>query len=117
MLCASGDTTLFLTRHVRDRKDFSIESAIHQLTVKQAMVLGIQNRGKIALGQIGDIVVFAIDELHYDDDVFANDLPGGNVRLRRPEGGYRATFVNGVAVQTNGKLTGALPGGVIACNN
>lgn len=117
MLCASGDTTLFLTRHVRDRKDFSLESAIHQLTVKQAMVLGIQDRGTLALGQKGDIVVFSLEELRYEDDIFAYDLPGGNVRLRRPEGGYRATFVGGVAVQINGKLTGALPGRVISCNN
>jgi hypothetical protein len=34
--------------------------------------------------------------------------------LRRPEGGYRATFVNGVAVQIDGKSTGALPGRVIS---
>ncbi len=42
------------------------------------------------------------------------DLPGGGARLRRPEGGYRATFVSGVGVQVEGKLTGALPGRVIA---
>jgi len=117
MLCASGDTTLFLTRHVRDRKDFSLESGIHQLTLKQATVLGIQDRGTIALGQRGDIVAFSLEELRYESEIFTNDLPGGNVRLRRPEGGYRATFVGGVAVQINGDMTGALPGRVIACNN
>src|SRR5262249_40382615 len=36
MLCASGDTTLLLTRHVRDRGDLSIERAIHELTGRQA---------------------------------------------------------------------------------
>ena len=30
MLCASGDTTLLLTRHVRDRDDFTIEDAVYR---------------------------------------------------------------------------------------
>jgi N-acyl-D-aspartate/D-glutamate deacylase len=55
--------------------------------------------------------------LHYDNDEFVFDLPGGGSRLRRPEGGYRATFVNGVAVQVDGKSTGALPGRVIGSDD
>ncbi len=38
----------------------------------------------------------------------------GGARLRRPEGGYRATIVDGVPVQLDGTLTGALPGRVIS---
>ena len=68
----------------------------------------------IAAGAVADLVVFALDELHYDTDGFVNDLPGGGRRLRRPEGGYRATFVDGVAVQVGGTLTGELPGRVIS---
>ena len=114
MLCASGDTTLVLTRHVRERGDFTLEEAVYQLTGRQAEVFGFRGRGKVEVGNVADLAVFALDELHYDNDEFIYDLPGGGSRLRRPEGGYRATFVNGVAVQIEGKSTGALPGRVIA---
>jgi N-acyl-D-amino-acid deacylase len=114
MLCASGDSTLLLSRHVRERGDLTLEEAVHQLTGRQAEAFGFNGRGRVAPGCVADIAVFDLDELHYEDDGFVSDLPGGGARLRRPEGGYRATFVSGIAVQVEGKLTGALPGRVIA---
>ncbi len=114
MLCASGDTTLLLTRHVRERGDFTLEEAVHQLTGRQAEVFGFSRRGVIAPGAVADLVVFALEDLHYDVDEFVHDLPKAGTRLRRPEGGYRATIVHGVPVQVGGKLTGALPGRVIS---
>jgi N-acyl-D-aspartate/D-glutamate deacylase len=57
--------------------------------------------------------VFALDELHYHDDAFVTDLPKNGARLRRPEGGYRATVVAGVPVQLGGESTGELPGRII----
>jgi N-acyl-D-aspartate/D-glutamate deacylase len=114
MLCASGDTTLLLTRHVRERGDFTLEEAVHQLTGRQTSVFGFTRRGVIEPGAIADLVVFALDELHYDTDEFVHDLPKAGPRLRRPEGGYRATIVDGVPVQLGGTLTGALPGRVIS---
>ncbi len=116
MLCASGDTTLLLTRHVRDRGDLTLERAIHELTGRQAGVLGFHDRGVLTEGTAADLVVFALDELHWDDDVFVADLPDGSRRFRRPEGGYRATVVGGVPVQEHGELTGALPGRVLDVN-
>jgi len=110
MMCASGDTTLLLTRHVRDRGDLGLEDAVYQLTGRQADTFGFTKRGRVAEGYAGDLAVFALDELRWEDDVFVPDLPDGGSRLRRPEGGYRATVVDGVVVQEGGKLTGALPG-------
>jgi N-acyl-D-aspartate/D-glutamate deacylase len=114
MLCASGDTTLVLARHVRDRGDLTLEGAVHELTGRQAQVFGFHDRGVIAAGKIADLAVFALDELHYDPDQFVYDLPRDGARLRRPEGGYRATIVGGLPTQLDGKATGALPGGVIS---
>jgi N-acyl-D-amino-acid deacylase len=114
MLCASGDTTLLLTRHVRERGDFTLERAVYELTGRQAEVFGFHGRGVVAPGNVADLAVFALDELHYDADEFVHDLPKNGARLRRPEGGYRATIVDGVPVQLDGKLTGALPGRVIS---
>ena len=114
MLCASGDTTLVLTCHVRDRGDLTLENAIYQLTGRQAEIFGFRERGVIAEGNIADLTVFALDELHYDQDEFVYDLPRDGARLRRPGGGYRATIVSGVPTQLDGRSTGALPGGVIS---
>ena len=116
MLCASGDTTLLLTRHVRERGDFTLEAAVHELTGRQVEVFGFRDRGVVAPGAIADLTVFALDELHYDTDEFVRDLPRDGARLRRPEGGYRATVVAGVPVQLGGTATGALPGRVIGAD-
>jgi len=116
MLCASGDSTLLLTRHVRERGDFTLERAIYELTGRQAELFGFRDRGTIAPGLAGDFAVFTLDDLHWDLEEFVADLPGGALRFRRPEGGYRATIVNGQIVQRDGKLTGVLPGQVLDVN-
>lgn len=113
MMCAAGDTTLYLTRHVRDRGDLPVEQAVHELTAKQADVFGFGDRGRVAPGLAADLTVFALDELHWDEDVFVDDLPGGSRRLRRPPGGYRYTIANGEVTQEGGTLTGATPAGVL----
>jgi N-acyl-D-aspartate/D-glutamate deacylase len=111
MMCGAGDTTLLLTEHVRDRGDLSVEAAVHQLTGRLATTFGIPDRGIVALGSVGDLVVFALDELNYQPDSFVHDLPGGAPRLTRPPGGYRATVVGGVVTQECGTATGARPAG------
>ncbi|MBM3660019.1 MAG: amidohydrolase family protein [Actinobacteria bacterium] len=113
MMCAAGDTTLYLTRHVRDRGDVTVEQAVHELSAKQADVFGFRDRGRVVPGLAADLTVFALDELHWDDDVFVTDLPGGSRRLRRPPGGYRYTVANGEVTQEAGVLTGATPAGVL----
>jgi N-acyl-D-aspartate/D-glutamate deacylase len=110
MFCGVGDSTLLLTRYVRERGDFSLEDAIHALTGKQAKLLGLSDRGTLEPGKAGDIVVFALDELHYGMEKLVNDLPGGRARFTRDPGGYRYTIVNGVVVQAHGRSTGELPG-------
>jgi len=110
MLCASGDTTLYLTRHVRDRGDFTLEHAVWQLAGRQAEIFGISDRGVVAVGRVADLAIFALDELHWDDDELVGDLPGGAMRMRRPEGGFRATIVNGQIAQRDGQVTEARAG-------
>ncbi|MFO0690856.1 MAG: amidohydrolase family protein [Myxococcota bacterium] len=113
MMCAAGDTTLFLTRHVRERGDFTLERAIYELTGRQSESLGFHDRGFLKPGYAGDLTVFELERLAWEKDGFVRDLPSGGRRLRRPEGGYRATAVNGVLTQRDGQLTGAMPGRVL----
>jgi N-acyl-D-aspartate/D-glutamate deacylase len=113
MMCAAGDTTLFLARHVRDRGDLTVEQAVHELSGKHADVFGFDDRGHIEPGKVADLTVFALDELHWDDDVFVHDLPDGSPRLRRPPGGFRYTLAAGEVTQEDGVLTDARPAGVL----
>jgi N-acyl-D-amino-acid deacylase len=116
MMCAAGDSTLLLTRYVRERGDFSLEQAVHELTGRQADVFGFAGRGAIEPGAHADLVVFDLDELHWSDEELVEDVPGGGCRLRRPPGGYRYTVVDGVVVQEDGELTGARPGGFVGAS-
>ncbi|WP_419918732.1 N-acyl-D-amino-acid deacylase family protein [Candidatus Poriferisocius sp.] len=116
MMCAAGDTTLLLTRHVRDRGDLELEHAVYGITGRQAEIMGFNDRGRLLPGYAGDVTVFDLNELSWDTDSFVSDLPSGAPRLRRPPGGYRATVVNGVLTQVEGTLTGANPGTVLDSN-
>jgi N-acyl-D-aspartate/D-glutamate deacylase len=117
MMCAIGDTTLTLTRHVRDRGDMSVEEAVHRMTGQLADVFGFVGRGRIAEGNHADVTIFSLDELDWKEDVFVDDLPLGASRLRRPPGGFRQTIVGGTVVQEGGTLSGARPGKVLrACS-
>ena len=56
MLCASGDTTLVLTRHVRERHDLTLPQAVHELTGQwQARGVRLSNKwaGSDRAGQRG----------------------------------------------------------------
>ena len=46
MMCAIGDTTLMLTRHVRDRGDLTVEQAVHRMTGQPAELFGFACRGR-----------------------------------------------------------------------
>jgi N-acyl-D-amino-acid deacylase len=110
MMCAVGDSTLLLTRHVRDREDLTIENAVYQLTGRQSELFGFGGRGRVETGLAADLTVFGLSELHWDEPVMTPDLPKGASRFRRGPGGYRYTIVDGTIVQEDGVLTEALPG-------
>jgi N-acyl-D-aspartate/D-glutamate deacylase len=117
MMCAAGDTTLLLARHVRERGDMALEAAVQALTARQAELHGLRGRGRIAPGAAADITVFDLAELSWKPDVLVNDLPQGAVRLRRPPGGYRATVVNGMVAQQHGQLTDSRAGVVLGSSD
>lgn len=109
MFDGAGDTTLVLARHVRERGDLTLEEAVKRMSHDQAELLGLADRGVIKPGAIADLAVFDLDALHWDIEKKVTDVPGGKPRFRRPAGGFRYTFVNGIAVQCEGKATGQLP--------
>ncbi len=110
LFCGAGDTTLLLTRHVRERADLTLEAAVHKLTGQAASAFGIRDRGVVAPGFSGDLTVFALDELAYRRETIVGDIPGGAKRFTRPAGGYRATVVGGTVTHADGRATDARPG-------
>ena len=60
-----------LGRYVREKKLFSLETAVHKMTGLTAAQFGLDNRGTIAIGNQADLVLFdpdtIIDRASFDD--------------------------------------------------
>jgi len=98
---AYGNVARFLGKYVRDEKAASLADAIRRLTSQPATNLGIRNRGWLAPGYYGDVVVF--DPARIQDHA-TFDKP------KQLATGVDDVFVNGVQVLADGKHTGAKPG-------
>ncbi|HXC73252.1 MAG TPA: amidohydrolase family protein, partial [Sphingomicrobium sp.] len=98
---AYGNVARFLGKYVRDEKAASLADAIRRLTSQPTTNLGIRNRGWLAPGYYGDVVVF--DPARIQDHA-TFDKP------KQLATGVDDVFVNGVQVLADGKHTGAKPG-------
>ncbi|AUT65069.1 N-acyl-D-amino-acid deacylase family protein [Paraburkholderia terrae] len=85
----------------RTRRLFPLEAAVHKMTGLTAEQFGIEERGRLVVGNYADLVVFDPERV-IDRATFAEPT-------LRPEG-IEHVFVNGRAVLTNTRLTGARPG-------
>ena len=101
---AYGNTARFLGKYIRDDKASSLADAIRRITSLPASNLGIKNRGWLAPGYYGDVVVFDPAKIA-DHATF--DQP------KQLATGVDDVFVNGVQVLSGGKHTGAKPGRVV----
>jgi N-acyl-D-amino-acid deacylase len=113
LFSAAGEHLHMLTHYVRDAGLVSIEEGVHVLTGRTAEFFGLHDRGVIAEGRIGDLVVFRLDELELRDEERAYDVPHGTWRFTRGPAGFRATIAAGVPTWLHGAPTGARPGQVL----
>jgi N-acyl-D-amino-acid deacylase len=99
-----GNAVRALGRYVRERKVIGLEEAVRKMTSLPADHFGFRDRGRIAVGQAADIVIFdparVIDRATYEQP---HQYPAG----------VTAVLVNGVAVVQNGAHTSARPGQVL----
>lgn len=96
-----GTFPRILGRYVRQDSVISLEFAIRKMTSLAAQRVGLADRGLLRPGMYADITVF--------DPTTITD----NSTFEQPQQvstGVTHVFVNGVAVLTDGKPTGALPG-------
>ena len=113
LFSGAGEHLYLLTHYVRDRQLLGIEEAVHVLTGRTAAFFGLADRGVIAPGRIGDLAVFALDEIELQREERRYDVPHGTWRFTRPPSGVRATVVAGTPTWLDGSDTGARPGGFL----
>ena len=113
LFSGAGEHLYLLTHYVRDRQLLGIEEAVHVLTGRTAAFFGLADRGVIAPGRIGDLAVFALDEIELQREERRYDVPHGTWRFTRPPAGVRATVVAGTPTWLDGSDTGARPGGFL----
>ena len=99
-----GNNARALGRYVRERQVVPLEEAIRKMTSLPADHFGFRDRGRLAVGQAADVVIF--------DPARVTDRATYEQPHQYPEG-ISAVFVNGVAVVLNGAHTQARPGQVI----
>jgi len=112
-LCGAGDTSLLLSRWVRERGTFSLEKAVRLLTFDQALALGLTGRGLLREGYAADMVILDPSSVDYLPARSVRDLPGGAERLWRDPVGIDYVIVNGGVAVDHGETTGTASGQVL----
>src|SRR3546814_2085488 len=94
-----------LVHWTRDRKGerLSLPWAIKALAADTAALVGLKDRGRIAVGKKADTNIIDHDGLRLHAPRVVADLPGCGRRLVQDADGYSATIVSGVIVQRDGK--------------
>jgi N-acyl-D-amino-acid deacylase len=93
-----------LGHYSRDLGMFSLEAAVFRMTGLPAEDFGIEKRGRLAIGNFADVVVFDAESIG-DRATFADP--------QQPSAGIDLVLVNAAAVWRGGKATGARPGRVL----
>jgi N-acyl-D-aspartate/D-glutamate deacylase len=106
-------STHLLGHWVRDQQVMSLETAVHRLTGRTALMHDINDRGFVAPGKVADLVIFDPDTIASKPREPVNDLPAGGVRVKRDAVGIDYVIVNGTMLLDNGALTDALPGRIV----
>ncbi len=115
-ICDASFSSYLLHYWARDRKKgatIPLEQAVKKLTSEIADFAGFKDRGRLQVGLKANINVIDHSKLRLHPPRMVKDLPAGGQRLLQNAEGYIATFVAGVQVIKNDKLTGALPGGLV----
>ncbi len=112
-MCGAPYTTRFLGDMIRGRKLVPLEEAVRMITDQPAQLFGLRERGRLAVGNHADVVVFDPETIGADAATLVADLPGGSARLTSDALGVRHVFVNGVETVTDNASTGAVPGTIL----
>ena len=109
----SGWPTFILSHWHRDAGLYSLPEAVRRISAVPAQVLGLQDRGTLAVGKRADINVFDVDRLAERMPEIVHDFPFGAPRFIQRATGYKATVCNGSVVLLDDELTGERSGRVL----
>ncbi|MBI1252485.1 MAG: amidohydrolase family protein [Alphaproteobacteria bacterium] len=112
-ICDGSATTYLMMHWARDRRELPLGRAVEMLTRRAADLVGLHDRGSIAVGKKADLNVIDLDRLAIAPPRMAYDLPAGGKRFTQGARGYAATVLSGVVVSRDDAPTGALPGQVV----
>ena len=112
----SGWSTFILSHWHRDSGVYSLEEAVRRISGVPAHVLGLEDRGTLAVGKRADINVFDIDRLEERMPKIVHDFPFGAPRFIQRAAGYHATVCNGAVILQEDELTGEYAGRVLRSN-
>ena len=116
LICDASFPTFFLQRWVRDatpEEAIDLPDAIAELTGNAAALVGLTDRGRIAVGMKADLNVIDLDALKLHVPTIEYDLPAGGKRMHQRADGIEATIVSGQVTYRHGQHTGALPGRLV----
>ena len=112
-ICDGSFPTSLLTHWTRDRTrgaKLPVEKVVRAQAFETARIVGLHDRGLLAVGYRADLNVIDYDNLTLHAPEVVYDLPSGGRRLVQRASGYVATIVAGQITYRNGEPTGALPG-------
>ncbi len=101
---AFGTFPRILGHFVRERGVLTLEEAIHRMTERAALNLGLQRRGRVEPEMYADLVLF--------DPATVTDMASTGDPHAESEGILKV-WVNGQLVWDQGEVTGARPGRVL----
>ena len=116
VICDASFPTFYLQYFVRDAeagKAVPLAAAIRSLTDVPARAVGLNDRGRLAVGYKADLNVIDLAGLALHAPTMARDLPAGGKRLRQLADGYVATIKSGTVTYRDGVHSGALPGRLV----
>jgi N-acyl-D-aspartate/D-glutamate deacylase len=89
-----------------------LEDLHHKLSAVPCSVFGLKDRGVLQEGAFADLVVYGLDELHFDLSGYdmAYDMAGGDWRRKVRSGGYRWIIVNGAVTYERDVRRDTTPG-------
>lgn len=99
-----GNFVRVIERYVNQLQVLSLPEAVHKMTQAPADALGLQQKGRIALGADADLLIFDPAALHE---------PGTYTDPAKYAEGMDTVIVAGEIVLCNGTLTGKRPGTVV----
>ena len=113
LIMDAGWSSFMLSYWHRETGRFSLPDVIHKMTAGPARVVGLTDRGVLAVGKRADINVINLDEVSELQPEMVNDFPGGAPRFIQRAKGYDAVLVNGVVSLLHDQPTGQRAGRVL----